>query len=54
MDDMLRVINSIFLVLERTARAQEKLVAIAQESRDQRMALSEQMKQAFKQPIQEK
>ena len=41
-------------VLERIARAQEGMVAIAAEARQERLKLSAQLKEKLKQPLQEK
>lgn len=44
----------LIITLKRIAFAQEELLKIAQEARKERMSLSDQMKKAFQQPLQEK
>jgi hypothetical protein len=57
MDDTfhhIKLLEKMANALERFANAQERLLAIAEEARKERNALSDQMKKAFRQPLEEK
>lgn len=53
-DDPLMSMEGLIAVLERIARAQEGMLAIAAEARQERLKLSAQLKEKLKQPFEGK
>lgn len=54
MEDPLLGSEAFLAVLERIARAQEGMLAIAAEARQERLKLSAKMQEAMKRPLQER